>query len=63
MGYQERVIEEKEQLDTRIDKLSAFIKASPVFGMMQSEDQNAMKEQLRVMNLLSSILGRRIERF
>ena len=61
--YQERVIEEKKELDERATKLSDFIGLSPEFEKIDPEEQERMKVQNDLMWQLSEVLGERIEAF
>ena len=60
--YQQRVVEEKEQLNERIDKLYAFT-SSPAFRRIPEDERNRMIRQLRAMGAYSAILHERIEAF
>jgi hypothetical protein len=62
--YQERVIQEKAELDLNIFKLLAFTGASnPVFSAMDFPDRDLLNRQCNLMQLYSEVLGQRIERF
>lgn len=58
--WQQRVIDEKGQLDQRIRKLSLALGGSTEFIDI---DQALLQDQLTVMREYSDILGRRIGRF
>lgn len=63
--WQDRVIEEKQELDKKIIKLSTFQKTDG-FQRMQIEaegDYVLLKNQLRVMKKYSKLLELRIKRF
>ncbi len=60
--WQKRVVEEKAELDERIEKLEAFI-ASPKFEVISTYHAVALKDQAAVMRRYSEILGRRIAMF
>lgn len=60
--YQQRVVEEKEQLNERIDKLYAFT-ASPNFRLVPEDERARLLRQLRAMGAYSAILHERIEAF
>lgn len=62
-AYQQRVIDEKQELDEKAKKLSDFIGNNPLFEKIDSEEQERMKEQCEVMWQYSEILGKRIEAF
>ena len=61
--YQERVVEEKRELDEKASKLSAFIGMSPIFEDLPAKEQELMKEQCETMWEYSELLGKRIEGF
>lgn len=61
--HQQRVLEEKQELDIRITRLDEFIERSPVFAQVPSDEQARLKRQLDVMHELSAILGERIAKF
>ena len=61
--HQQRVIDEKRDLDEKLGKLQAFIDSNPVFSGLPIEDQSHLKSQLSAMELYSSILADRIARF
>lgn len=58
--YKERLFEELEQLQDRINKLSNFA-SSEKFRELDVGQQDLLKEQLRVMNQYENILSLRIE--
>lgn len=60
--YQQRVVDEKRELDERIDKLAAFFKTE-AFGNLPTYDRTLMRQQHRAMDRLSVILRLRIQRF
>ena len=61
-AYQQRVVEEKEQLDQKLAKLKAFF-STDLFRNLPEEDSSLMKDQAFCMNEYSLVLGKRIERF
>lgn len=63
-NYQERVIEEKKALDTKIEALTKFCKegTAPYKNLIPAEKAD-LTTQLSAMNIYSQALGRRIERF
>lgn len=61
--HQQRVLDEKQELDVRITKLDEFIERGPVFAQVPGDEQARLKRQLDVMHELSSILGERIAKF
>jgi len=60
--YQERVIEEKKELDAKIDKLGEFIRSDEFVSVPMAE-QVRLKQQRTVMNQYSDILAARIDGF
>lgn len=60
--HQQRVIDEKAELDGRIAKLAAFVE-SPVFLSVCHDEQERLKDQLDVMRIYSEILAARIRAF
>jgi septum formation inhibitor MinC len=61
--HQQRVIDEKAELDAKATKLSDFIGNSPTFLTLDPEEQERMKVQNDIMWQYSEILGRRIAAF
>ena len=62
-GHQQRVLNEKMELDLRISALDPFIDSNPLFATLPVDEQARLKRQLDVMHELSSILGERIANF
>lgn len=60
--FQQRVVDEKDELDTRLDKLRAFVD-SPLFDSLGMSDRAMMTAQAEVMSKYSRILGDRIAAF
>lgn len=61
-AYQERVIEEKQELDKKIEKLVLFIN-SDKFLSLSREDAALLLDQQIAMTTYSQILKERIARF
>jgi len=61
--HQQRVVDEKTELDERVKKLSAFIGLIPLFELSDLDEQERMKEQNEIMWQYSEILGKRIAAF
>lgn len=61
-AHEQRVIEEKKELDQKLEKLNAFT-GTPTFSALGEEDTMLLLKQLRVMEQYSSILQQRIDRF
>lgn len=60
--YQQRVMDEKAELDDRLAKLNAFW-ANPQFDKLPSEEKQRLESQARVMQEYSDILAARISAF
>lgn len=60
--YQQRVMNEKVELDSKIEKLDEFIKGV-VFEDVDPFEQGVMMRQLRAMRSYSQALGERIQIF
>lgn len=60
--YQLRVIEEKDQLDERLGRLSGFF-VSDRFVMLPAAEQRRLRRQGDLMHALSAVLGERINAF
>ena len=61
--FQQRVIQEKAELDARLTKLAAFTASNPVFKTLDDVDQLLLCRQTYAMQELSDILAERIARF
>jgi len=62
LTFQQRVIREREELDTKISRLRPFI-GGEVFRGLEEEEQTRLEEQLECMENYSTILLERIENF
>lgn len=60
--YQKRVIEEKQELDARLDKLNHFVQ-SKHFLTIPEDEQERLQRQQGFMIDYSKVLGERIEAF
>ena len=60
--YQQRVIDEKAELDERLAKLKVFL-TSKTFNLLPFHDRELLEYQSEVMEQLSLVLGKRIKRF
>ena len=58
--YQERVIDEKAELDAKLEKLQTFLAKDMEIA---SDELDRLKRQAEVMAEYSKILGERIEAF
>jgi len=61
--HQQRVVDEKIELDKKATALSDFIGNSPIFETLDPAEQERLKEQNDVMWQYSEILGKRIAAF
>lgn len=61
--HQQRVVDEKTELDKKATALSNFIGTSPIFDTLDVAEQERLKEQNDVMWQYSEILGARIAAF
>lgn len=62
--HQERVVAEKAELDSKIEKLHNFIHGlNTPFQSVDAWEQARLQEQLRIMNSYSDVLDRRIKAF
>lgn len=62
LPYQQRVVEEKQQLDERHEKLCLFIQSKPFYQLPLAE-QKRLETQWHLMSALSAVLGDRIDAF
>jgi hypothetical protein len=60
--YQERVVQEKKDLDVKIEALKTFIEGD-AFHEVEEDEQKRMLDQLEAMDTYSEILGDRIDNF
>ena len=61
--HQQRVIDEKTELDQRRAKLGDFITVNPIFQGLPKAEQERLKRQRKIMTEYSEILGERIAAF
>jgi hypothetical protein len=61
--HEQRVLDEKRELDEKLSKLGAFIDASPVFNGLPDDEKEELVEQRSAMYQYSEVLGARIARF
>jgi hypothetical protein len=60
--HQERVVTEKQELDTKLEKLSAFIETETFQGL-PSDEKDRLQRQHMHMDHYSTVLGERIAAF
>lgn len=61
--HQQRVVDEKRDLDEKIEKLRAFIGGNDLFRTLRADEQERLRVQLLAMGTYSTVLGERIEHF
>lgn len=61
--HQQRVLDEKNELDTKATALSKFIGESTIFPTLDAAEQGRLKEQCELMWEYSEILAARIAAF
>ena len=61
--FQKKVMEEKKELDIKIEKLDEFIRCNPTYKILDSAGRMRMLEQQAAMSWYSRILGARIAAF
>lgn len=61
--YQQRVLDEKAELETRAKALSTFIGTSKIFAGLPETEQKLLREQCEVMWQYFEILEKRIALF
>lgn len=61
--HQQRVVDEKAELDKKATALSNFIGENPAFATIDAAEQGRLREQCEVMWQYSEILGARIAAF
>ena len=62
LPHQQRVIEEKRELDDRIERLMTFLNAR-MFRELTTGEQSRLRIQLYAMQTYGTILGERIVHF
>lgn len=62
MPHQQRVIDEKTELDERLKRLAAFF-GTHVFASLPLEEQDRLARQKQHMDAYSNVLGERIAAF
>ena len=64
LPHQERVINEKKELDEKLEKLGIFCSENnPIFNGLDPIDRCLLEDQCTVMKQYSNILDSRIKRF
>jgi len=60
--WQKRVLEEKVELDSRLEQLQSFLRGD-IFACLPDDDQSRLERQAIIMAKYSSILRERIHYF
>lgn len=60
--HQQRVVDEKKELDEKREKLGAF-KNSNLFASLSWQEQERLNTQAHIMTMYSAVLGERIAAF
>ena len=60
--HQQRVVDEKTELDSKMDKLTTFID-TPLFASLPEAEQERLVRQLHHMGNYTAVLHERIEAF
>jgi hypothetical protein len=61
--YQQRVIEEMEELRKKLNKLELFIANNAIFPTLPADEQERLTRQGRIMDMYLEVLTQRIENF
>ena len=61
--HQQRVVDEKIELDIKLDALNTFIDNNPMFSKVSQEEQGYLRAQAYAMLAYSDILADRITLF
>ena len=61
--HQQRVVDEKTELDDKLTKLMSFIEESPVYAGLPKDEQNRLRMQAIFMRGYSDVLAERIAAF
>lgn len=61
-NYQERVKQEKQELDSKLGKLLSFF-SNPLFRELPTVEKELLTEQSKIMGAYSAVLGKRIALF
>lgn len=61
--HQQRVVDEKTELDSKLTKLGEFIEGSAIFKLLDEAEQARLVRQRGLMSQYSDVLGERITAF
>ena len=60
--HQQRVIDEKTELDEKLEKLNSFSQ-SDIFALLAEDEKKRLARQSKIMDQYSVVLGERISAF
>lgn len=63
LPHQQRVVDEKNELQVKLSALYDFINVNPIYRDLNVEDQEDLIEQSNLMQMYFDILERRISKF
>lgn len=61
--HQQRVVDEKAELDTKLEKLTEFVANNPIFPSLPDDERDRLVRQRILMDGYSKVLGERIAAF
>jgi hypothetical protein len=61
--HEQRVVDEKKELDIKLEALQDFIENNRIYLQLASNEQVRLQLQFRLMVLYSNVLGERIDYF
>lgn len=61
--HQQRVIDERDDLDTKIDSLSTFIQTNIIYNNLPIDERQRLTRQVVLMRKYSQVLSERIASF
>jgi len=61
--HQQRVVDEKTELDTKLQALGKFIADNPIYAGLSVDERQRLRRQYDAMTQYSGILGERIRAF
>ena len=62
-AYQERVVQEKKELDEKISKLNIFLQSDDIDSKVDIQEKSRLVSQLCAMTIYSNLLFERIANF
>lgn len=62
LAHQERVVQEKQELDDKIAKLQVFVEGE-LFSTLPDDEQDRLERQVAIMKDYTAVLGERIAAF